>query len=688
MSAAQPSTTRLGTPGPVADAPRVLDPRSSGDSPRLVEWVAELLLVGWQRQEAEGRYRGADDFRALHIDPRDGLASYRATRLPPAPWPAQVTADAEPVLASLAPGLGLTRAESFVGALAASVELEPRLRPLVAALSDDPALRLPTVGLACELGDSVGLPASAIRTCVADGRLGFLGLVSRTPVAGRPSRLDDALVADEWLVVAASGAEPVSPLRLVEPLGSAAVVARVGWETPWTLSGADRISHAERFAARLGRPVGLPNDAAEPVGVLVRAALVAGSGLLLQLAEPPDPSLVADAERAASLGCPIALSLAPGVSWIAPPSWHHERVRPPTTLERRARWTSRLAQAGVSVDAGDVAQIAGEFALGLDAVDDAVIRASDRLMGAEADVTAGAITAVSSLSALRDAARRTSWRDLSSCARPGPTGSGWDDLVVAPGVRRQLRDIVAAIVQRGRVLDDWGFGDRPGSRGYHVLFAGPSGTGKTMAAGVIAAETGQELWVVDLARVVDKYLGETEKAIDKVLRAAAASGAMLLFDEADALFGRRGEVKEARDRWANVEVAFLLQRIEEHDGVTVLTTNVSHHLDEAFARRMSQRVEFAVPDAALRRELWRRSMPAAAPLADPADLGVVADRFELAGGAIRTAALNAAYEAAAEGDRIGLPHLVQATVRELTKAGRAPTRADLAELALLAGGAP
>ncbi len=249
-------------------------------------------------------------------------------------------------------------------------------------------------------------------------------------------------------------------------------------------------------------------------------------------------------------------------------------------------------------------------------------------------------------------------------------------------IRRQLLDVAAAIGQRSRVLDDWGFGSRPGSRGYHVLFTGPSGTGKTISAGVVAAATGLELWVVDLARVVDKYLGETEKAIDKVLRAAESSGAMLLFDEADALFGRRGEVREAKDRWANVEVAFLLQRIEEHDGVTVLTTNVSHHLDEAFARRMSQRIEFTVPDSGLRRTLWHRSIPSAAPLAEAADLDTIAEQFELAGGAIRTAALNAAYSAAADAGPIRLPHLVRASVRELSKAGRTPTRADLGELGI------
>jgi SpoVK/Ycf46/Vps4 family AAA+-type ATPase len=169
------------------------------------------------------------------------------------------------------------------------------------------------------------------------------------------------------------------------------------------------------------------------------------------------------------------------------------------------------------------------------------------------------------------------------------------------------------------------------------------------------------------------------------LAEGSTPGAMLLFDEADALFGRRGEVREARDRWANVEIAYLLQRIEQHDGVTVLTTNVSHHLDAAFARRMSHRVDFPMPDAALRRALWHRCIPSAAPRYDRGDLRVVGDRFELAGGAIRNAALNAAYAAAADGGVITLRHVVRSTVAELVKAGQAPTRAELGDLAHLLG---
>lgn len=635
-----------------------------------VEWVAELLVAAWQRQEQEGRYRGADDFRALHIDPGDALNSWRAAIGADAPWPGALAAGFAAV--SFPAGLRLNRAERLVAALAAAVDVEPRLRPLVAALTDDPALRQPTMALAVELAGAVGVPAADIRAAAGPGApLAFLGLVRAEPAAGRPSVLDAQLLASPWLVDVVDGGDAADAPGLLRVAGTPDGRAGPG---PLLLGGADHLRHAQQ-AGWDEVYVGAAQDEAA-FGAAARTALVAGAGLLVTCDAPPEPWMVAAVARTAKLGCPVGISLAAGVSWVPPSTWRQLHSAPAGPAERARRWQSALEASGLLASDGDITRVAGEYALGLDAVDEAAARVVAH---------AGPAPAVVELPALRLAARRTAWRDLSSCARPGPTGNGWEDLVVPDVVRGQLLDIAAAIGQRGRVLDEWGFGGRPGSRGYHVLFAGPSGTGKTMSAGVVAEATGLELWVVDLARVVDKYLGETEKAIDRVLRAAESSGAVLLFDEADALFGRRGEVREAKDRWANVEVAFLLQRIEEHDGVTVLTTNVSHHLDEAFARRMSQRVEFTVPDARLRRTLWHTSIPPAAPLAQPEDLVTVADRFELAGGAIRTAALNAAYAAAADAGPIGLPHLVRASVRELSKAGHTPTRADLGDLGAYLG---
>lgn len=209
----------------------------------------------------------------------------------------------------------------------------------------------------------------------------------------------------------------------------------------------------------------------------------------------------------------------------------------------------------------------------------------------------------------------------------------------------------------------------PGS-GTAALFTGPSGTGKTMAAGILAGSLGLELYRVDLAGVVSKYIGETEKNLARVFAAAAATDAVLFFDEADALFGKRTEVRDAHDRYANVEVSYLLQRIEQHDGVVVLATNLRKNIDEAFLRRLQFVVEFPLPDRDHRRQIWQRMFPAAAPLDPALDLDLLADRFELSGGSIRNVAVEAAFAAAAGGCPIGVDHVWTALRHEHLKLGR------------------
>jgi SpoVK/Ycf46/Vps4 family AAA+-type ATPase len=266
------------------------------------------------------------------------------------------------------------------------------------------------------------------------------------------------------------------------------------------------------------------------------------------------------------------------------------------------------------------------------------------------------------------------------------TSVTWDDLVLPEPILTRLQDVTASIAARPTVLQEWGFGSRPGSTGLNLLFAGPSGTGKTLAAAVIAGQSGHQLLACDLAQVVDKYLGETEKRLDAVLRRAEAANAVLLFDEADALFGRRADVTDARDRYANLEVAYLLQRIETHRGITILATNLGHHLDTAFSRRLHDRIEFPQPDPALRQRIWRQMLPGSAPLADDVDLAALARAVELSGGEIRAASLAAAYLAAAEGGPIRQRHLVGAVLRELDKAGRRPDRSELPGLRLAVNG--
>lgn len=213
-------------------------------------------------------------------------------------------------------------------------------------------------------------------------------------------------------------------------------------------------------------------------------------------------------------------------------------------------------------------------------------------------------------------------------------------------------------------------------RGISALFAGDSGTGKTMSAEVLAGDLGFDLYVIDLSTVVDKYIGETEKNLDRIFTEADRVNGVLLFDEADALFGKRSEVKDARDRYANVEVAYLLQRMELFDGIAVLTTNLRANVDEAFTRRLDAIVDFPLPEEQDRLRLWDRNLPAPLPRGDDLDLPFLAHQFRISGGSIRNVCVSAAYFAAA-GDRpIGMTDLIRATEREYRKLGRLTVEAE------------
>jgi SpoVK/Ycf46/Vps4 family AAA+-type ATPase len=220
------------------------------------------------------------------------------------------------------------------------------------------------------------------------------------------------------------------------------------------------------------------------------------------------------------------------------------------------------------------------------------------------------------------------------------------------------------------VLEDWNFASRlPYGRGVTALFSGPSGTGKTMAAGILARELGLDLYQIDLSRIVSKYIGETEKNLDRIFEDARASNAMLFFDEADALFGKRSAIKDAHDRYANIEVAYLLQKMEEREGVTILATNLRANIDEAFLRRIRFVIEFPMPEFAQRQQIWRGSLPKEARLAPDVDLRTLAKRYALSGGSIVNVCVSAASLAYAPDGSIGMSHLLHATKRELQKLG-------------------
>ena len=254
----------------------------------------------------------------------------------------------------------------------------------------------------------------------------------------------------------------------------------------------------------------------------------------------------------------------------------------------------------------------------------------------------------------------------------------WDELVLPPDRERMLREFLLWLHHRETVVDRWG-GKVVG--GPVALFSGPSGTGKTFAATVLATDLGWSLYRVDLARLVSKYIGETEKNIGRLFDAAHGRSMVLQFDEVDALMSKRGEVKEARDRYANMEVSYLLARIEDHEGPCILTTNMRNQIDKAFTRRFQMVVEFPRPDEPARARLWSLLLPPRAPRRSDLDIDFLARTLNLTGGNIRNAALHAAYLAADDGRSIGMDHIATAAWRELAKDRPGISKSDLGPLA-------
>jgi SpoVK/Ycf46/Vps4 family AAA+-type ATPase len=230
------------------------------------------------------------------------------------------------------------------------------------------------------------------------------------------------------------------------------------------------------------------------------------------------------------------------------------------------------------------------------------------------------------------------------------------------------------------VYSDWGFEKKLSlGKGLNVLFSGPSGTGKTMAAEIVAHELQLDLYKIDLSTIVSKYIGETEKNLNRIFKEGQASNAILFFDEADAIFGKRSEVKDAHDRYANIEIAYLLQKMEEYDGMVVLATNFRKNIDDAFSRRMHFTLDFPVPDELDRKRIWLNIFPGNAPLDKDIDFDFLARQFQITGGNIKNIALGAAFLAAQNGNLINMKNIIRATKREYQKMGKLCTEDDFAD---------
>jgi hypothetical protein len=337
-------------------------------------------------------------------------------------------------------------------------------------------------------------------------------------------------------------------------------------------------------------------------------------------------------------------------------------VRKPTPNEQRALWQNVLGDKAVSLN-GKVESLVSQFSLSPQAIQIAAVETLTRRAAGD-DSNTSEPDEIGE--ALWDACRAHSRPRMESLAQKIELAATWRDLVLPEQQQQILRDIASHVRQRTKVYDSWGFRAK-GARGLGIsaLFAGSSGTGKTMAAEVLADELRLDLYRIDLSQVVNKYIGETEKNLRRVFDVAEEGGAILLFDEADALFGKRSEVKDSHDRYANIEVSYLLQRMETYRGLAILTTNMKNALDTAFLRRIRFIVQFPFPDAGHRAEIWRRIFPTETPT-EGLDVEKLA-RLNVAGGNIRNIAVNAAFLAADAGEPVRMMHLLRAAHSEYAK---------------------
>ncbi|MGW3071451.1 AAA family ATPase [Kitasatospora sp. NPDC001132] len=601
-------------------------------------------------------------------------------------------------LGRLAAAFGLLPVDLDLLLVALAPDLDSRFEQLYGYLNDDLTRRRATIGLALELCGQPGAGAGRFRFSVR-APLVAGGLLEVTepdrPLLSRTLRVPDRVTAhllgddepDGTLAGLARRAEPRfrqlderlhersderPDARLHEQPDERlrALAANGGF-----VHLLDRSGHAAPIAvaalAADGPPPLLVDAAALAAGppeatvrVLAREARLAGGGVVLGPLDRLEPERP---ERAALLrelcaaldGVPLVVH-GPQV-WD--PTWAARSpvvvtVPPPDARTRAEQWAGALnteldeelteAVAAYRLDREQLAR-AASVAARTAAAERRPVRAED----------------------LRTAVRAQNAAGLARLARRIEPGVGWSDLVLPAPTAGRLRELVLRARHRDQVLRQWRM--RPGGgrgNGVIALFAGESGTGKTMSAEVVAAELGMELYVVDLSTVVDKYIGETEKNLERIFTEAAQVNGVLLFDEADALFGKRSEVKDARDRHANVETAYLLQRMESFDGIAVLTSNLRANLDEAFTRRLDVIAEFPLPDEAQRRLLWDRCLGPLVPRGDDLDLDYCARNFELTGGSIRACAVSAAYLAAGTGAPLGMAQLVSAVVGEYRKLGR------------------
>ncbi len=493
-------------------------------------------------------------------------------------------------------------------------------------------------------GPSTRLTLDAVHRLLGHEHLLALGPDSTLLSAAIVELLDDGAWADQivavpaavlWALAGSSAPDPDVPVDAIVVGTDAA-----GGHPLVVVAGADRMRRRQAACINTAgtRFLATPLPTApQQWPAIVREATLTGSGVILEL----DESLPDIARRwiTRAVHLPWAISSPHDV--------------PVADLPRR-EW--------LEVDPGDAATSAAEQAAMLG--DDA---------GGAHKLTLDQLHTIARVLPARNgdlaaAVRRLGSGRLEQLARRIRPTRTWDDIVLGDEQREQLHSVVDRYRFAHRVYGEWGFAAQP-SAGIVALFAGPSGTGKTLAAEIVAGALDLDVFKLDLSSVVSKYIGETEKNLEEVFGAASAGNLVLFFDEADSLFGKRSEVSDAHDRYANIEVSYLLQKLETYEGLVLLATNFEKNIDEAFMRRIHVRVQFPMPAVDQRERIWQLNLPAAAPT-ENVDLRFLAERFEVSGATIRNAAINTAFAAAARGTAITMDGLITGVSQEFLKAGR------------------
>jgi hypothetical protein len=571
---------------------------------------------------------------------------------------------------------GLTALDVELLLVAMAPDLEPRFEQLYGYLNDDVSRRRASIGLAFELCDAEPLQATmrgrlGAHSPLLSGQLLFIEDCDR-PFLSRALRVPDRVVAH---LLGSDEPDP-SLLPVLAPAvpggrGTELIAAafRGGTSLVYVREGVH--SAAKSFVAASLEQAGTPGvfvdldhcsggNSASLAATAAREARLCGGALVVSGLDGLRQDDATQIRQWA--GVPGLVVLIGSKCWD--PYWAR---RAPLVVEaparsdgdRQADWARSLEGSGAPEQPLQDAVAAYRMAPEQVALAASAARQLARSRGervSREDILQGARS--QNAAGLEQLARRR-----------GPAAS-WSDLVLPEGAKAALRSLSARVRHGQRVYQQWGLGGSSQIRGVTGLFTGESGTGKTMAAEVVAGSLGLDLYIIELSTVVDKYIGETEKNLDRIFVEAERVNGVLLFDEADAIFGKRSEVKDARDRYANIEVAYLLQRMEQFRGVALLTTNLRANIDDAFLRRIDMLVEFPLPDQQGRAEIWRKQLGRGVPLAPDVDIDFLANAFELSGGNIRNIVLTAAFDAAEKDTSLSMQHLVHAVASEYRKLGR------------------